>query len=178
MLATCKGVGGKHFTIAGDDNQLAFAPLSRLDTPTRRTWAMEWIEAILILNGVKVDSPMRNAIADAIKSMSETHSKTMSEFTVTVQNNVVREALKQYTIDGNMGHLLDAEEDGLDIADFMTFEIEHLMNMDQKYALPVLLYLFRRIEESLDGRPTLIILDEAPAYAGSSRIQGQNPRLA
>ncbi len=63
--------------------------------------------------------------------MSETHSKTLSEFTVTVQNNVVREALKQYTIDGNMGHLLDAEEDGLDISDFMTFEIEHLMNMDQ-----------------------------------------------
>lgn len=32
MFATCKAVGGKHFTIAGDDNQLAFAPLSRLDT--------------------------------------------------------------------------------------------------------------------------------------------------
>jgi len=43
----------------------------------------------------------------------------------------------------------------------MTFEIEQLMNMGEKFALPVLLYLFRRIEESLDGRPTLIILDEA-----------------
>ncbi|EDA7616282.1 conjugal transfer protein TrbE, partial [Salmonella enterica subsp. enterica serovar Typhimurium] len=138
-----------------------------------RTWAMEWIEAILILNGVKVDAPMRNAIADAIKSMSETHSKTLSEFTVTVQNNVVREALKQYTIDGNMGHLLDAEEDGLDISDFMTFEIEHLMNMDQKYALPVLLYLFRRIEESLDGRPTLIILDEAWLMLGHPEFRGK-----
>ena len=93
---------------------------------------MEWIEAILILNGVKVDAPMRNAIADAIKSMSETHSKTLSEFTVTVQNNVIREALKQYTIDGNMGHLLDGRR-WSDISDFMTFEIEHLMNMDQKY---------------------------------------------
>ncbi|HDB9562901.1 TPA: VirB4 family type IV secretion/conjugal transfer ATPase [Escherichia coli] len=173
MFATCKAVGGKHFTIAGDDNQLAFAPLSRLDTPTRRTWAMEWIEAILILNGVKVDAPMRNAIADAIKSMSETHSKTLSEFTVTVQNNVIREALKQYTIDGNMGHLLDAEEDGLDISDFMTFEIEHLMNMDQKYALPVLLYLFRRIEESLDGSPTLIILDEAWLMLGHPEFRGK-----
>ncbi len=82
---------------------------------------------------------MRNAIADAIKSMSETHSKTLSEFTVTVQNNGRREAPGQYTIDGNMGHLLDAEgRFSSDISDFMTFEIEHLMNMDQKYALPVL----------------------------------------
>ncbi|QLZ70870.1 VirB4 family type IV secretion/conjugal transfer ATPase (plasmid) [Legionella sp. PC1000] len=35
------------------------------------------------------------------------------------------------------------------------------MNLGEKFALPVLLYLFRRIEQSLDGRPTLIILDEA-----------------
>ncbi|WP_407238538.1 hypothetical protein [Escherichia coli] len=92
ILATCKGVGGKHFTIAGDDNQLAFAPLSRLDTPTRRIGRWNGLKPFSDPNGVKVDAPMRNAIADAIKSMSETHSKTLSEFTVTVQNNVVREA--------------------------------------------------------------------------------------
>ncbi|MGE9627668.1 conjugal transfer protein TrbE, partial [Escherichia coli] len=65
------------------------------------------------------------------------------------------------------------EEDGLDISDFMTFEIEHLMNMDQKYALPVLLYLFRRIEESLDGNPTLIILDEAWLMLGHPEFRGK-----
>ncbi len=51
------------------------------------------------------------------------------------------------------------------------------MNMDQKYALPVLLYLFRRIEEFLDGRPTLIILDEARLMLGHPEFR-QNPRLA
>ncbi|EWS66547.1 Type IV secretion system protein virB4 [Hydrogenophaga sp. T4] len=60
-----------------------------------------------------------------------------------------------------MGHLLDAEEDGLALNDFITFEIEELMNLGDKYALPVLLYLFRRIERSLKGQPTAIILDEA-----------------
>ncbi|EAT8674928.1 VirB4 family type IV secretion/conjugal transfer ATPase [Salmonella enterica] len=173
MYPTCKAVGGSHFTIAADDDRLAFAPLSRLDTPSRRSWAMEWIESILILNNVHVDSTMRNAIADAIKSMAASGSKTLSEFSVTVQNVAIRDALKQYTIDGNMGHLLDAEEDGLDMSDFMTFEIENLMNMDQKYAMPVLLYLFRRIEESLDGRPTLIILDEAWLMLGHEAFRGK-----
>lgn len=153
MYPTCKAVGGKHFTIAADDDRLAFAPLSRLDTPSRRAWAMEWIESILILNGVKVESPMRNAIADAIKSMADSGSKTISEFTVTVQDNVIREALKQYTIDGNMGPWLMQKKMELDLSDFMTFEIENLMNMDQKYALPVLLYLFRRIE----GNPLMAV---------------------
>jgi type IV secretion system protein TrbE len=60
-----------------------------------------------------------------------------------------------------MGHLLDADEDGLSLGEFSVFEVEELMNLGEKYALPVLLYLFRRIERSLDGQPAGIILDEA-----------------
>ena len=60
-----------------------------------------------------------------------------------------------------MGHLLDAEEDGLSLSDFTVFEIGELMNLGDKYALPTLLYLFRRIERSLTGQPAAIILDEA-----------------
>jgi type IV secretion system protein TrbE len=36
-----------------------------------------------------------------------------------------------------------------------------LMNLGEKFALPVLLYLFRRIERSLHGQPAAIFLDEA-----------------
>jgi type IV secretion system protein VirB4 len=35
------------------------------------------------------------------------------------------------------------------------------MEMGEANLLPVLLYLFRRIEKSLNGRPTMLILDEA-----------------
>ncbi len=35
------------------------------------------------------------------------------------------------------------------------------MNLGDKYALPTLLYLFRRIERSLHGQPSAIILDQA-----------------
>jgi type IV secretion system protein VirB4 len=35
------------------------------------------------------------------------------------------------------------------------------MNLGEKFALPVLLYLFRRIEQSLLGQPAVIIIDEA-----------------
>lgn len=88
-------------------------------------------------------------------------SRTLSEFCIIVQDEAVRETLRQYTVDGTMGHLLDAEEDGLALSDFTVFEIEELMNLGDKYALPVLLYLFRRIECALKGQPAVIILDEA-----------------
>lgn len=161
MYPTCKATGGEHFTIADKDSRLAFAPLQFLETKADRAWAMEWIDTILALNGLNTTPAQRNEIGHAIISMHQSGSKTLSEFVMTIQDEPIRETLKQYTIDGLMGHLLDAESDGLGLSSFMTFEIEHLMGLGEKFALPVLLYLFRRIETSLDGRPTLILLDEA-----------------
>lgn len=161
MYPLTKGMGGRHFSVAGDDDQLAFCPLQFLETRSDRAWAMEWIDSILLLNGLQTTPAQRNAIGTAIISMQTSGSKTLSEFSTTIQDEPIRQALKEYTVEGSMGHLLDAEEDGLALNDFITFEIEELMNLGDKYALPVLLYLFRRIERSLKGQPTAIILDEA-----------------
>ncbi|MFT4059281.1 MAG: conjugal transfer protein TrbE [Legionella sp.] len=160
MYPTCKAVGGAHYTIASQDSKLAFAPLQFLDTKEDRAWAMEWIDTILALNGLNTTPHQRNEIAHAIINMHQSGSKTVSEFVMTIQDESIRETLKQYTVDGLMGHLVDAESDELGLSSFMTYEIEYLMRLGEKFALPVLLYLFRRIETSLDGRPTLIILDE------------------
>ncbi len=156
-----RAVKGKHFSIASDDDQLAFCPLQYLETKTDRAWAMEWIDTILALNGLVTTPAQRNEIAHTIQSMHNSGARTLSEFSLTIQDETIRDAIRQYTVDGTMGHLLDAEEDGLSLSDFTTFEIEDLMNLGDKFALPVLLYLFRRIERGLHGQPAVIILDEA-----------------
>ena len=74
------------------------------------------------------------------------------------------EALQFYTLSGPLGQLLDADEDVLTSGRFLTFETENLLQLDDKAVIPVLLYLFRRIEKRLDGSPTLVSLDEAWAY--------------
>lgn len=156
-----KAVGGQHYSVASDDDALAFCPLQYLETKGDRAWCMEWIDTILALNGLITTPAQRNAIGHAIISMHESGARTLSEFSVTVQDDEIRQAIKQYTVDGMMGHLLDADHDGLELGDFCTFEIEELMSLGEKYALPVLLYLFRRIERNLHGQPAAIILDEA-----------------
>ena len=166
MYPACKATGGTHYVVAGANEKLAFAPLAGLTTRSRRAWAMGWIDDLLTLNGVETTPDQRNKIAETILEMGKVEGETgrpgtMSEFTGMIQDQTIRAALKDYTIDGLMGHLLDAEVDTLSISDFITFEIEQLMDLGDRYALPVLLYLFMRIEEALDGRPTLIILDEA-----------------
>ena len=161
MFALTKAVGGKHFSVASDDDALAFCPLQFLDTKNDRAWALEWISTIIELNNVVITPNQRNELSTALNSMHQSGAKTLSEFSVTLQDEAIREVMLQYTVDGMMGHLLDAEEDGLKLSDFTTFEIEELMNLGEKYALPTLLYLFRRIERSLHGQPAAIILDEA-----------------
>jgi type IV secretion system protein VirB4 len=161
IRGSTRGISGQHFTVAGDDDPLAFCPLQFLDTRADRAWAMEWINTILALNGLVTTAAQRNDIASAIVNMENNQAYTLSEFSVTVQDEQIRETLKNYTVDGAMGHLLDAKADGLSLSDFTVFEIEELMNLGDRYALPVLLYLFRRIERSLQGQPAAILLDEA-----------------
>ena len=173
MYALTKAMGGRHFSVAADDDTLAFCPLMFLETKGDRAWAAEWINTILALNGVETTPAQRNEIGNAITSMHASGACTLSEFSVTIQDELIRETIRQYTVDGTMGHLLDAEEDGLTLSDFTTFEIEELMNLGEKFALPVLLYLFRRIERSLKGNPAAIILDEAWLMLGHSAFRAK-----
>jgi len=173
MYALAAATGGEHFNIGVDEDRLAFCPLQFLDSKADRAWALEWLDTLLALNGLHSTPGQRNEIGSALASMHESGARTLSEFCLTIQDIAVREALQQYTGNGAMGHLLDAEEDGLALSRFTVFEIEELLNMGERFALPVLLYLFRRIERSLDGRPTAIILDEAWLMLGHPVFQAK-----
>ena len=165
--------GGEHYTVGGDGDELAFCPLQYLETKGDRAWAAEWIETILNLNQVQLTSVQRNEIVSALENMHASGARTLTDFCLTIQDQAVREGMKQYTIAGAMGHLLDAKEDGLALSEFTAFEIEELLNLGEKYALPVLLYLFRRIEKSLRGQPAAIVLDEAWIMLGHETFRGK-----
>lgn len=161
IRAGTDGKSGLHFNVAADDDQLNFAPLRFLETRGDRAWAMVWLDSMLALNGLDTSPRQRTEIARALLQMHKDGTGSISGLVGLVQDHKIREALEVYTADGAMGMLLDAEEDGLSLSNFTVFEIEELMNMGEKYALPVLLYLFRRIERSLNGQPAALILDEA-----------------
>ncbi len=161
MYPLCEAVGGRHYAVGSDESNLAFCPLQYLDSREDRAWALGWIDRLLRLNDTAAKPAVLNEIARALESMRETGAQTLTNFVGMVQDADVREALKAYTVEGSMGHLLDAEEDGLSLADFNVFEVEELMNLGERYSLPVLLYLFRRIEKALKGDPAVIFLDEA-----------------
>ncbi|BCH67919.1 MULTISPECIES: conjugal transfer protein TrbE [Rhizobium/Agrobacterium group] len=169
MLPLTLGLDGDHYQIGGDigastveeGKVLAFCPLAELSTDGDRAWASEWIEMLVALQGVTITPDYRNAISRQLALMAESRGRSLSDFVSGVQMREIKDALHHYTVDGPMGQLLDAEQDGLSLGAFQCFEIEELMNMGERNLVPVLTYLFRRIEKRLTGAPSLIILDEA-----------------
>lgn len=160
MMPLTMAAGGDHYEV-GAGEELAFCPLAELATEGDRAWASEWIETLVALQGVSVTPDHRNAIARQVALMASARGRSLSDFVSGVQLREIKDALHPYTVDGPMGHLLDAEQDGLSLGAFQCFETEELMNMGERNLVPVLLYLFRRIEKRLTGAPSLIILDEA-----------------
>jgi len=165
MYPLTVAIGADHYHI-GQSDTLAFAPLSSLEDDTDKAFAAEWLETLIALQGVSVLPEHRNAITTQIGLMAQSTRRSLSDFVSGVQMREIKEALHYYTVDGPMGSLLDAEEDGLLFSNFQTFEIEELMNMGDRNLIPVLLYLFRRIEKRLTGAPSLLILDEAWVMLG------------
>ena len=163
LLPLTRAVGGDHYEIGAGEgaSALAFCPLAELESDQERAWAVQWIETLVAMQGVTVTPELRNAIARQIGLMASAPGRSLSDFVSGVQQRQLKQALLHYTIDGPMGQLLDAEQDGLELGSFQTFEMEDLMNLGERNLVPVLLYLFRRIERRLTGSPSLIILDEA-----------------
>jgi type IV secretion system protein VirB4 len=79
----------------------------------------------------------------------------------------LKDGLRHYCAGGPMARLLDSQTDNLGLCDFLVFEIEELMNMGERNLIPVLLYLFHRIERALKGQPALLVLDEAWIMLGN-----------
>jgi type IV secretion system protein VirB4 len=165
MYTLCLAAGGRHFEVGADDSDLCFAPFQFLHTPGDRAWCLDWVDKILRLNDVATLPEERNEIAQALdllgRGLKGGHNPSIVDFLAQVQSKRIREAMQQYTPEGLMGGLLSASEDGLAMSRFNVFEIEKLMELGEKWALPVLEYLFRRIYMALKGQPAWLLLDEA-----------------
>jgi type IV secretion system protein VirB4 len=161
LRATILGLGGEHYDL-GSDGEIAFQPLAGIDQEERRAWAAEWLEGRIRQEGVILGPDEKAAIWSALESLAgaPVEQRTLTGFSVLLQDNALRQVLAPYLLGGAHGKLLDAEHDRLGIADVQCFEMEELM-ASRAAVLAVLGVLFARFDERFDGAPTLLILDEA-----------------
>jgi type IV secretion/conjugal transfer VirB4 family ATPase len=152
---------------------VALQPLARIDQTHERAWAADWIVAILIREGVPITPEVKEHIWTALTSLASAPvgERTITGLTVLLQSNDLKQALRPYCVGGAYGRLLDAESEQLGSSDVQAFEIEGLVGTGAAPA--VLGYLFHRVSDRLDGRPTLLIIDEGWLALDDGGFAGQ-----
>jgi type IV secretion system protein VirB4 len=164
--AAVLGMGGAHHALglsaSRDEPVLAFQPLRQIDRPGERAWAHEWLIGLLEHEQVVVTPEIKDMLWSALGSLATAPAgeRTLTGLSLLLQSNALKAALQPFTLEGPFGPLLDAAEDELALRDVQCFETEALMGLPGAI-VPVLTYLFHRLEERFDGRPTLLVLDEA-----------------
>lgn len=156
-----RGLGGKFYDL-GKEN-ITFQPLAKIDDPLERQWAFEWLCGIFERENITLTGELKNTISNAlldVSNMPQTN-RTMTGFYLSIQNIELKEAIKQFTKDGNLGKYFDGNIDNFNKDNpWQVFEMESLIN-SKSACSPIAEYIFHKLEvEMFNGSPTLLILDE------------------
>lgn len=176
IRAACLAMGGDWHDLGGgltEVGSVSLQPLARIDAAAERSWSADWIAAILMREGVTVNPEVKEHIWTALTSLASApvEERTLTGLSVLLQSNDLKQALRPYCIGGAHGRLLDAEGEHLGSSSVQAFETEGLIGTGAAPA--VLAYLFHRIEDRLDGSPTLIIIDEGWLALDDEGFAGQ-----
>jgi type IV secretion system protein TrbE len=152
---------------------VALQPLAMIDDTAERGWAAEWIAAILAREKIDMTPEAKEHLWSALSSLASAPigERTLTGLSVLLQSQSLKRALQPYCLGGPFGRLLDAEAERLGSAPVQVFETEGLIGTG--VAPAVLSFLFHRIEGQLDGRPTLLIIDEGWLALDDKGFSGQ-----
>ena len=165
IRAAALAMGGDWHDLGGEltdasETSVSLQPLARIHETAERAWAADWIVAILTRENIQITPEVKEHIWTALTSLASAPvgERTITGLAVLLQSNDLKQALRAYCVGGPYGRLLDAESEHLGSSQVQAFEIEGLVGTGAAPA--VLSYLFHRIGDRLDGRPTLLIIDE------------------
>ncbi|WP_299017851.1 sensor histidine kinase N-terminal domain-containing protein [uncultured Caulobacter sp.] len=159
--AAVLGMGGDFHDLSGERGAApTLQPLALIDAPEERAWAADWLAAILGHEGVAVTAAVREHLWAALGSLAgaPVAERTLTGLVALLASPPLKVALAPFVLGGPHGRLLDGAGEKLGEADVQVFETEGLAR--GAAAPAVLAYLFHRIGRRLDGRPTLILIDE------------------
>src|SRR3546814_5453970 len=106
-------MGGAHHALGSaeaDGETLAFQPLADIDLPGERSWAAEWIAALLGAENVPVTPEVNETIWTALGSLAAAprEERTMNGLALLPQSNAPRTAPPPDTLEEPHGRMLDA----------------------------------------------------------------------
>lgn len=165
---------GGDFVDLGEEGALGLQPLARIDAESERAWALEWLCDVLANAGVMISPELKGELWTALGVLASRRieDRTLTLLAALIQNRDVRASLSPFTQAGAHGRLLDHDASSLKPARVQAFEMDDLMRRPAAIGA-VLGVLFHELDRRFDGRPTLLILDEAWLFLKDAAFAAQ-----
>lgn len=173
-----RALGGK-YTIIEPSKQCFFNPLQLPDTPENRTFLGEWLRTLVTVNDEPFAAEDMDRISEAVNgnyklSPKDRTLRNIAPFLGIEGPGSLAGRLRMWHSNGPYAGLFDNEYDVVNFAQGSSFGFEMGEVLRERVGLePTLLYLFHRISLSLDGTPTIIVLDEAWALIDNKTFAGR-----
>ena len=161
------------YTIINPGLKCNFNPLFLPDTPENRNFLIEWLTILVSTHGEIVGADDTAKLAAAVDGIYRLPKKerllhNLAPFLGLEIGNSLSVRLKMWHSDGAKAGIFDNDYDMLDFSTNKTFSFDMALIMQDPIALaPVMLYIFYKINQSLDGTPTMVVMDEAWALIGN-----------
>jgi len=139
-------------------------PLQLPDTPSNRQFVIDWLQ--VLAGGAESDELVQ--IKDAVDANFEQprqhqrlrHIVELFRGGQRPHGNDLWSRLRPWWGEGERAWLFDSEHDLTDLtAESVGFDMTQILD-DPVARTPAMMYLFHRVEERLDGSPTIIVVDE------------------
>jgi len=163
-----RGIGGRYDRInAGSPT--GFNPLALPDNPVNRAFLRDWLGVILAADGPEelatisaaVDATYSNAPSlRRLRYFKELLAGSRRPKPGDLADRLAAWIGADHGEGGEHSWLFDNQHDRLDLESrVLGFDMTALLE-NPKLRTPTMMYLFHRIEERLDGEPTMILIDE------------------
>jgi type IV secretion system protein VirB4 len=159
---------GGHYAVLDPSEKSSFNPLHLEENHNNKAFLFEWFSNLILGSETRQLTPEESAtIAQAVDGIyrlprEQRVLRNVASFFGTEFVGSIASKLTKWHSNGEKSNIFDNANDKIDFSTGNVFGFEMGPILQDSVALaPTLNYLFHRIQTSLDGTPTIIILDEA-----------------
>ncbi|MGB4191302.1 MAG: VirB4 family type IV secretion/conjugal transfer ATPase [Rickettsiales bacterium] len=161
-----RAIGGI-YTVIDPGKPSGFNPFALPDTGENRTFLLDLLRLLVTVNGEEMTAENITSLTQAIAGNYKLAKKDRRLSNIVAFLGIegagsLATRISMWHSNGSHANIFDNEHDSLDLSNYRIFGFEMAELLKDTICLgPVLLYIFHRINISLDGTPTMIVLDEA-----------------
>jgi type IV secretion system protein VirB4 len=162
-----RALGGR-YDVLRPGQASGFNPLRLADTPVNRRFLQHWAARLLSVHGEMLTADDSAMIADAVGANYEQQPqyrrlrffRELFAGARRPQAGDLAARLSPWCGDGDRAWLFDNEDDHIDVsARIIGFDMTQVLD-DPVLRTPAMMYLFHRVEERMDGTPSITVIDE------------------